>query len=248
MHQRVKAKFRENGLVLGPMLLFRDHGPVRHTFSLVFDNTRFAQLLQPDFMTMFEQLRLGEKLITESIERYGEAAFRGTLRYCCDVSAESMREAISRVPDGTYEMEEPLDADGVGDDEPIVVRAKIEKRGSRVEVDLSGSSRQARTCINAGPLDAKTAVGAAFKLLLDRETPLSSGSYRPIDIVVPPGTLTTALPPAGAVMLYWEISSALLSAILRELGAVMGDVAFGGDACIPCALTAPPKRTFFALF
>ena len=58
----------------------------------------------------------------------------------------------------------------------------------------------------------------------------------------------SALPPAGAVMLYWEISSALLSAILRELGAVMGDVAFGGDACTPCALTAPPKRTFFALF
>ena len=230
----VKANVYENGLVLGPMLLFRDNKPVRSTFSLVFDNTRVAQLLQPDFMTMFEQLRLGEKLITESIERYGEAAFRGTLRYCCDVSAESMREAISRVPDGTYEMEEPLDADGVGDDEPIVVRAKIEKRGSRVEVDLSGSSRQARTCINAGPLDAKTAVGAAFKLLLDRETPFSSGSYRPIDIVVPPGTIMSALPPAGAVMLYWEISSALLSAILRELGAVMGDVAFGGDYGTVC--------------
>ena len=229
-----KANVYENGLVLGPMLLFRDDKPVRSTFSLVFDNTRFAQLLQPDFMTMFEQLKLGEKLLLESIERYGEAAFRGTLRYCCDVSAETMRDAIARVPDGTYYAEEPLDADGAGDDEPIVVRAKIEKRGSRVEVDLSGSSRQARTCINAGPLDAKTAVGAAFKLLLDRHTPFSSGSYRPIDIVVPPGTILSALPPSGAVMLYWEVSGALLAAILRELGEVMGDVAFGGDYGAVC--------------
>ena len=76
MHERVKAKVRENGLVLGPMLLCRDHGPVRHTLSPVFDNPRFAQGLQPDFMIMFEQLRPGEKLITERIERYGEAAFR----------------------------------------------------------------------------------------------------------------------------------------------------------------------------
>lgn len=229
-----KANVYENGLVLGPMLLFRDDKPVRSTFSLVFDNTRFAQLLQPDFMTMFEQLRLGEKLLLESIERYGEEAFRGTLRYCCDSSAESMREAIARVPDGTYYTEEPLDADGAGDDEPIVVRARIEKRGSRVEVDLSGSSRQARTCINAGPLDAKTAVGAAFKLLLDRDTPFSSGSYRPIDIAVPPGTIISAMPPAGAVMLYWEVSTCLLAAILRVLGEAMGDVAFGGDYGTVC--------------
>lgn len=224
-----KANVYENGLVIGPMLLFEHDEPVRSTFSLVFDNTRFAGLLQPDFMTMAEQLKLGERLLLESVERYGEAAYRGTVRYCCDVSAEAMGDAIGRLPDGEYHVEEPLDADGAGDDEPIVVRARILKHGGQVEVDCSGSSRQARTCINAGPLDAKTAVGAAFKLLLDRHTPFSSGAYRPIDIVVPPGTVLSAMPPDGAIMLYWEVSQALLTGMLRELGKVLGDDAFGGD-------------------
>ena len=224
-----KANIYENGLVLGPMLLFEHDKPVRSTFSLVFDNTRFAGLLQPDFMTMAEQLKLGERLLNESIERYGEAAFRGTVRYCCDASAEAMSDAIERIPDGTYTCEEPIDADGAGDDEPIVVRATMRKQGGHVEVDLSGSSRQARTCINAGPLDAKTAVGAAFKLLVDRHTPFSSGAYRPNDIVVPPGTIMSALPPDGAIMLYWEISQALLTGMARELGEVLGDDSFGGD-------------------
>lgn len=224
-----KANVYENGLVLGPILLFQNDKPVRSTFSLVFDNTRFAEFLQPDFMTMAEQLKLGEKLLLESIERYGEAAFRGTVRYCCDAAAEAMVAAIERLPDGVYYAEEPIDADGAGDDEAITVRAKIIKHSGRLEVDLSGSSRQARTCINAGPLDAKTAVGAAFKLLLDRHTPFSSGAYRPIDIVVPPGTVMSALPPHGAIMLYWEVSQALLTAILRELGKVLGEDAFGGD-------------------
>ncbi len=224
-----KANVYENGLVLGPMLLFEHNKPVRSTFSLVFDNTRFASVLQPDFMTMFQQLQLGERLLLESIERYGEAAFRGTVRYCCDVSAEAMRDALTRLPDGIYHAEDRLDADGIGDDEDIVVRATITKAGSRVEVDLSGSSRQARTCINAGPLDAKTAIGAAFKLMLDRETPFSSGSYRDIDIVVPPGTILSAMPPDGAIMLYWEATQTLLSAMLRELGRALGEDAFGGD-------------------
>ncbi|MCZ6665738.1 MAG: hydantoinase B/oxoprolinase family protein [Gammaproteobacteria bacterium] len=224
-----KANVYENGLVLGPMLLFEHDKPVRSTFSLVFDNTRLAALLQPDFMTMFQQLQLGERLILESIARYGLDAFRGTMRYCCDASAEAMRDAFQKLPDGVYYAEEPLDADGAGDDEEIVVCAKITKLGSRVEVDLSGSSRQARTCINAGPLDAKTAIGAAFKLLFDRETPFTSGAYRDIDIVVPPGTILSAMPPDGAIMLYWEVTQALLTAVLRELGAALGEDAFGGD-------------------
>jgi len=224
-----KANVYENGLVLGPMLLFEHDKPVRSTFSLVFDNTRLAALLQPDFMTMFQQLQLGERLIVESIARYGLDAFRGTMRYCCDASAEAMRDAFQKLPDGVYYTEEQLDADGAGDDEEIVVCAKITKLGSRVEVDLSGSSRQARTCINAGPLDAKTAIGAAFKLLFDRETPFTSGAYRDIDIVVPPGTILSAMPPDGAIMLYWEVTQALLTAVLRELGAALGEDAFGGD-------------------
>jgi len=224
-----KANVYENGLVLGPMLLFENDRPVRSTFSLVFDNTRFAGLLQPDFMTMAEQLKLGERLLTESIARYGETAYRGAVRYCCDASAEAMSDAITAIPDGVYDIEEPLDADGAGDDEPIVVRATVRKHGGRVEVDCSGSSRQARTCINAGPLDAKTAVGAAFKLLVDRHTPFSSGAYRPIDVVVPPGTVLSALPPDGAIMLYWEVTQALLTGIVREIGRVMNMSAFGGD-------------------
>ena len=224
-----KANVYENGLVIGPMLLFEHDEPVRSTFSLVFDNTRFAGFLQPDFMTMAEQLKLGEKLLLESVARYGEAAYRGTVQYCCDASAEAMEDAIATIPDGEYQVEESLDADGAGDDEPLIVRAKVIKKGCRVEVDLSGSSRQARTCINAGPLDAKTAVGAAFKLLVDRETPFTSGAYRPFDIVVPPGTILSALPPDGAIMAYWEISAVLLNGIVREVGKALDDKAFAGD-------------------
>ena len=224
-----KANVYENGLVMSPRLLFERDQPVRDTFGLVFDNTRFGPLLQADFMTNLRQLQLGERLVGEIIERYGVAAFRGAIRYCCDASAETMREGLELLPDGVYRAEERLDADGAGDDEELVVRAEITKAAGRVEVDLSGSSRQARTCINAGPLDAKTAIGAVFKILFDRTTPFTSGAYRHIDVVVPPGTVLSAMPPDGAIMLYWEVTQALLTAMLRELGRALDDRAVGGD-------------------
>ena len=51
-----------------------------------------------------------------------------------------------------------LDCDGVDATEEYTIRTKVKIAGSRIEVDLSGSSRQARTCINCGWLDVKTSV------------------------------------------------------------------------------------------
>ena len=60
-----------------------------------------------------------------------------------------------------------IDCDGIDDSEEYRVRVRVTKRADRMEVDFSGTSRQARTCINATVLDAKTTVGVAFKYLFD---------------------------------------------------------------------------------
>ena len=52
-----------------------------------------------------------------------------------------------------------VDCDGVDDSEEYRISVAVAKRGGRLEVDFSGTSRQARTCINATALDVKTTVG-----------------------------------------------------------------------------------------
>ncbi|WP_425838300.1 hydantoinase B/oxoprolinase family protein [Streptomyces fractus] len=99
----------------------------------------------------------------------------------------------------------------------------------RVRWDLSGSSRQARTCINGAALDAKTAIGAGLSMLLAVEAPFTSGNFRGIDVVLPPGTVASALPPDGVVFFFWEVSSAILSALNLALRHALGDRSFGGD-------------------
>ena len=111
--------------------------------------------------------------------------------------------------------------------------ARIRKHGARIEVDLSGTARQARGAINGTYLDAKTTVGIALKYLLDPGGPFTSGCYRPIDILIPDGAILSALPPEGVVFAYGESTNALLIAIFAALAVPLGKRAVGGDISAP---------------
>ncbi|HTX07846.1 MAG TPA: hydantoinase B/oxoprolinase family protein [Solirubrobacteraceae bacterium] len=224
-----KQTIYENGLVIPPMLFCHRDQPVRPAFSLILDNARFGEIMLPDFLSILADLRLGERLLLDAVDRYGLDAHRGSLRYVTDVSAEAMRAAIAAVPDGVYEGEDMIDCDGIDDSEQYVFRAAVKVAGDRVEVDFSGTSRQARTCINSGWLDTRMAVAVALKFLLDPITPFSSGVYRHIDIVLPPATIACAMPPDGAIMLNFEASEAVLNAIFRALARALGPRAVAGD-------------------
>ncbi|SEC98115.1 hydantoinase B/oxoprolinase family protein [Rhodococcus koreensis] len=224
-----KANVYENGLVIPPMLLWSKDEPVRSTFSLIFDNTRWGGMLLPDFKSIYQQLALGERLVLENIERYGLDAYLGTLTYACDTSAERMRDAIALVPDGEYTGSSLIDADGLDDSVDYTVQVTLRKHGQDIEVDLSGTSPQARTCINCGVLDAKTAVGVALTMLLDPEVPFTSGTWRNIDLATPPGTLVSSLPPDGGIMMFWEASGAVVSAVFDALNPALGEKGVAGD-------------------
>jgi N-methylhydantoinase B len=224
-----KHNVYEDGLVLSPRPLFRAGEPVRETWSLIFDNVRFGPILFPDMQTLCAELELGERLLAETLERYGADAVHGAMTYVCDASAERLSRALEEIPDGEWEGEDAVDCDAVDDSEEYRVHVRIAKRGGRAEVDFSGTSRQARTCMNCTVLDAKTTVGLAFKYLFDPRGPFTSGSARCIDLVIPEGTCVSALPPDGAVFAYWEQSQTIISAVLRALAQAVGEGAMAGD-------------------
>lgn len=224
-----KRNVYENGLVIAPTLLYRNDKPIAQSFNLIFDNARYGELLLPDIKTIFQNLLLGEKLILESIGRYGVDAFFGSIQYSTDVSADAMQSAIESLPDGIYEAEEEIDADGIDASIEYKVKLKITKHGDKIELDFSGTSPQARTSINCGALDTKTAVGVALKFLISPHTPFTSGEYRNIDIVLPAGTFISATPPDGAVFLYFDSSGVVLLAIFKALEQALGERAVGGD-------------------
>lgn len=228
-----KTSSYENGLVLSPRALMRRGEPVGETWTLIFDNVRFGGLLQRDMQTTIACLDLGERLLSETLQRYGRDAVLGAMRYVCDADAERMSDALAALPDGDWRGEALLDCDGMDAGEEFPVRCLLRKRGARLEVDLSGTARQARTSINGTYLDTKTMVGVVLKFLLDPDAPFTSGCYRPVDIVIPDGLVCSALPPEGVVFAYGESTNALLAAMFGALSGPLGPRSVGGDTGSP---------------
>ena len=224
-----KQNVFENGLVLSPRPLVREGVNVPETWGLIFDNVRMAEILYPDMKTVCSSLELGEQLVHESIERYGLGAFHGAMRYATDVAAEQMALGLAELPDGDWEAEHGVDADGIDDTESYPVHVAIRKRGDRIEVDFSGTHRQARTSINATVWEVKTAIGVALKYAFDPRGRFNSGLFRNIDLVIPEGTVVSALPPDGAVFLYFEQSQVILATVLMALEQALGERAIAGD-------------------
>ncbi|MET0292443.1 MAG: hydantoinase B/oxoprolinase family protein, partial [Steroidobacteraceae bacterium] len=233
-----KTSVYENGLVLSPRALMLSGQPVRETWTLIIDNARFAPVLVRDMQTICDCLDLGERLLLASLERYGTDAVHGAMRYACDADAERMSRALAAVPDGTWHGEALVDCDGLDASEEYPVRCTLRKRGARIEIDLSGTARQARTSINGTFLDVKATVGVALKFLFDPNGRFTSGMYRPVDIVIPPGAICSALPPDGVVFAYGESTNAMLLAILQAMADAVGEAAIAGDVGSPNLHTA----------
>ena len=224
-----KRTVYENGLVLSPRPLYRAGAAVQETWSLIFDNVRFGEILFPDMQTVCAELDLGERLLLETVERYGVGSVHGAMRYVCDAAAERVSVGLESVPDGTWRGEAVVDCDGVDDSEEYRISVAVAKRGGRLEVDFSGTSRQARTCINATALDVKTTVGHRDEVPVRPAGVFTSALLRSVDIVLPEGTIVSALPPDGAVFLYYEQNQAMLSALLQAFAEALGPAAMAGD-------------------
>jgi N-methylhydantoinase B len=218
----------EDGLLLPPMLLYHEDRPIRPTWQLFFDNTRFGEILLTDIKAAYQNMLMGEREVFKTIEKYGLEAFHGAMKYILDATEESMRLALLSIPDGDYEAAQMTDCDAVDDTEEYRIRFKIKVRGDRAELDFSGTHRQARTSINASSLDTKCAVMIAMKYALDPKSPITSAAMRPFDIVLPAGTMLRALPPDGAICLYFESSEGVLTATLQALAPALGDNAIAG--------------------
>jgi N-methylhydantoinase B len=212
----------QEGFRLPPILLYSAGEPIPSTFKLLYDNTRLGHLIVPDLKTMFHALNLGEQLLLESIEKYGLDAVNGAIRYTCDASAEAMGDALERLPDGIYEGEEWIDGDGLDNSPEYCVRVRITKVGNRAEFDLRGSSHATRTEVNCAWPDVMTAIAMALKMLIDQKNPMTSGTLRNVDAVVPPDAIFNPYPP-HACFGYFEIVMLIVHAIYQALNPILGE-------------------------
>ena len=108
---------------------------------------------------------------------------------------------VEKIPDGDYEAESFLDNDGRTLDKPLRVKVKVHVRGSQMTVDFSEMNPQVPGPLNSGRSGGIAGARVAFKALTSPDLDVNEGCFRPLEVILPEGTMLTAKPPAALGLL-----------------------------------------------
>jgi N-methylhydantoinase B len=148
-------------------------------------------------------------------------------------SEESIRAAISEVPDGVYRTEGVIEQ--MAGREDIVIKAAVEVAGSDIIVDLAGSSDQVDWGGNVVYNFTYAYVHMAIKSIFDPDIPNNDGSAAPIQLKAPEGSVVNCRFPA-AVAARMQIGHFMTEIVYRALAGALPDRVIAGSGGTPATM------------
>jgi N-methylhydantoinase B len=196
--------------------------PVREIYRMIEHNTRFPVEMMGDINSQIGGCLMGRDSVAELVGRYGIETFRAALDTIRNKSEAEARAAIAAIPDGTYTAEATLDNDGL---HPGVLPCKVTVivAGDEMTIDLSELPKEVNAPMNSGRSGGgETVSRLAFRYLLLPEGDANEGTFRPLKLVLPEGTIVSAKPTA-AMGAYNAALPMLIDLVIRALGDAVPD-------------------------
>ncbi|MGJ3262892.1 MAG: hydantoinase B/oxoprolinase family protein [Salinarimonas sp.] len=210
-----RGRFREAELVA---LLTGARYPVRNVVQNVND--------------LKAQIAANEKGVAElekMVASFGLDVVRAYMGHVQDNAAESVRRLLDRLTDCSFDY--PMDQGCA-----IRVSISVDRARRTARVDFAGTSPQQPDNFNAPAPVTRAAVLYVFRVMVDDAIPMNAGCLRPIEIVVPDGSMLSPRYPAAVVAGNVEVSQAVTNCLFGALGAMgssqggMNNLTFGNDA------------------
>ena len=214
------------GLQLRTVKLWSKGEPIEEVYRIIENNTRFPDELMGDISAQLGGCVLGRTLTAKLIDKYGVETFESAIRLILDQSEAATRAKIRAIPNGTYSAEAFLDNDGVTE-VPIPIKVTVIVEDDEMTIDYAEMSPQVGTCINSGRFGGgQTTARVAFKYLIATGEPANEGTYRPLKLNLPDGTLLSA-DPTAAMALYPIPFPTVIDAIIKALEPAMPELVTG---------------------
>jgi N-methylhydantoinase B len=182
----------EEGLFVPVTRLFQAGEPNEELFRLIRANVRAPFEVVGDLYAQAGSNDVGGARLLDMIEEFALGDIEELSDEVCTRSENAMREAIAGLPDGVYENEGYTD----GFDEPIKLSVAVRVEGDEMIVDYEGSSPQSERGINV-VLNYTTAYTTfGVKCAISPDVPNNDGSFQPIRVTAPEGSILNAVHPA----------------------------------------------------
>jgi N-methylhydantoinase B len=206
----------EEGLRIPIMKLFDRGEPNQVLMQIVRTNVRQPDEVIGDFYAQTASNDAGGRALLEMMEEFGLDSIDPVGKEIIRRSENAVRAGIAKLPTGEWSNETWSD----GFEEPIVIRCTVKVAGDEIFIDFAGSSPQSTRGINVVLNYTHAYASFAIKAAICPDVPHNEGSFRPVHVSAPAGSILNALDPAP-VASRQVIGHFIPSAIFAALSGAM---------------------------
>ena len=222
------TEVEQEGLRLPPVKLFKRGEMDEEILSIILSNIRIADQRIGDIKAQAAALAAGERRLTALLDRYGRDTVEAGIEELKVRAERQMRARIATIPDGRYHGRAWVDSDGVVD-EPLTIEMRIEKRGTDLFFDMSGSSPPCAGPMNSVIATTRSSIYLAMKHIFP-EVPINAGTFAPLHVADPEGTFLYARYPRPVSGCAAEVSQRIAEAVFNALTPAIPERLFGAPA------------------
>ena len=183
----------EEGLQIPITKLYMAGRPNDELFRLLAANVRAPEEVLGDLHAQVAANQVGSDRLLDYLRDFGLKDLQGLGDEILGRSERAMRDAIVELPDGEYH--NVCHTDGI--DSPIRIEVNLRVSGDSIEADFTGSSPQVDRGLNVVLNYTAAYTNYALKCVLCPEVPHNDGSFRPVKVTAPEGSIFNPRFPAA---------------------------------------------------
>lgn len=186
----------------------------QETVALLGSGPYPARNIAQNLADLQAQIAANQKGVDEllkMVEHFGLDVVTAYMDHVQNNAEEAVRRVITLLKDGNYDY--PLDNGAV-----IKVAIRVNHAERTADIDFTGTSPQLNNNFNAPSAICMAAVLYVFRTLVDDEIPLNAGCLKPLNVIIPEGSMLNPRYPAAVVSGNVETSSCITNALYGALG------------------------------
>jgi len=183
----------EEGLRIPITKLFLRGEPNAELIKLIRANVRTPEETVGDLYAQTSSNAVGARSLLHLMDEFGLDSIEPLAGEIIARSEAALREAIAKIPNGVYRAETWSD----GFEEPVLIQVAVTVEDHDIHIDFAGSSPQSRRGINVVLNYTQAYASFAIKAAVSPEVPHNDGSFRPVHVTAPLGSILNCREPAA---------------------------------------------------
>jgi N-methylhydantoinase B len=225
----------QEALRIPPVKVYEKGKLRKDVWDLIFANIRF-DIVAADMRAQIGSCVVGERGILRLAEKYGIDVFEAHKEYLFDSTENMMKAEIHTIPNGVYHGEATVYYDGKTPGSKYQIRVKITVEDETITFDYSETDPQTDGFVNGTYTSSASATLLTFLQMVNPDMPHNDGMIRPVNIIIPEGTILNAKYPA-ATTFGNHLCPPNADAIMRALSQAIPDRITAGWNQLLCYLT-----------